>query len=94
MSTIYDVSNELAVDSVLSKSMNENKLFIAQLDNISKNSIVMGDGHYFTQNVLKKMKSSQIYGIFKVPRNIKICKQFINCNKQSDTYNYKESMYD
>ena len=35
------------------------------------------------------MNVKEINGIFKVPRNICICKDFLKTNKQSRIYNYK-----
>jgi hypothetical protein len=81
ISAIYDVSNELVADIVVDKSMNEGKIFETQLNKC--------DGHYFTKGVLDKMNVKEINGIFKVPRNICICKDFLKTNKQSRIYNYK-----
>ena len=89
MNTIYDVTNELPVNTILSKNMSEGALLIQQLNEIPKTSIILGDGHYFTQNVLNKMNNSEIFGIFKVPRNINICKEFLNSLEENRTCFYK-----
>jgi len=88
MSTVYDVSNELVMDTVIKKSMKEGKIFEKQLNNFQKKSIIMGDGHYFTKGVLNKMREKGIYGIFKAPRNLNICKDFLKMNDESKIYDY------
>ena len=68
--------------------MSEPKLLTRQLKLLPKNNIIMGDCHYFTKNVLQMINDLNIYGIFKISKNIKICKEFINSDKKNSVYSY------
>ena len=76
-SCIFDLSNEVPIDIHMDGSKNESKLFIDKINILPKNSIIMGDGKYFNKNIIRNINDNNIYGIFKVSRNLKICKDLL-----------------
>lgn len=88
LSCIYDVSNEIPVDIHIDGSKNEAKLLTDKINVIPENSILMGDAKYFSKNILNKLQENNIYGIFKVSRNINMCKTFLDSEENESVYNY------
>lgn len=88
LNCIYNNTNELPIDIILDNGNSESKLLIKQLDKIPRNSTLLADGHYFTDKVLKKLDEKGIYFIFKTPRNLTICREFLESNNNSMIYNY------
>lgn len=86
---VLDVSTNVAVDVKVSSEHNERKLLISQLDSIKPNSVIMGDGGYPNEAVIKKIKEKGMYYIFKIPKNFFVCKQFINSEKTEDICDFK-----
>jgi hypothetical protein len=106
LNCVYEMTTETATDVVVTGNMSESQALTSQMNNMEKGSVIMGDGHYFTDLVIKKLKEKEMFGVFKVPNGFDICKKFLatgtqNCMSQYGNvpirlikYNYNNSKDD
>ena len=83
LSSVYNLSNNIPLDTVVNLKINEQQTFLTQIKYIPNNSILVGDGHYCTYEIMKQLNNKNINFVFKFPKTYTICKEFIESNETS-----------
>ena len=78
ISGIYDITNTTIIDLKISQFNSERKTYFEQLDELKENDIIIHDRGYYSHKLLYKLYTRNIYPIFRMKKNFKIVKQFID----------------
>lgn len=81
---LLNIIHELKTDTGISIDINgkhsEPEATIRQIANLDGGSVLLGDGHYFEKNLIIKLHKKGIFTVFKVPKSITECKEFLHNN--------------
>lgn len=85
---VHNLSLMIPENMDLSKDFNESNMFLQQLENIDSGCMVLGDGHYCTKKIIEKCTAKKINFIFRAPKNIVVCKNFLHSRRSTAIYDY------
>lgn len=88
INTIYNITYDLPENIIITNENSESKILISQIDNVVNLKILTADSHYFTEDVLGKLKEKDIKYVIKVSKSI--CKEFHDSDKNSSTMIYRD----
>ena len=78
LTCLYDVTNKMVADIHLTNNENEREAFELHLNKIPKNSIVIFDRGYYSQEFLELLVKHQIHPIFRMRITDNFIKEFLN----------------
>lgn len=97
LSCLFDVDNQIPINYELSKSHNEQEIFIKQMSYLNKNDIVVADRGYYSNNVINSLITNKINFVIRLKKSSISVKE-LNLNTKSNshtiTYTYNEIDYE
>lgn len=90
INSVYNITDRMPSSADISTNLSEQQALLRQVQEIPEGSILLGDAHYGTQDIMTNCDENNKFFIFKIGKNIKEVKELISSNKMSDIFTINE----
>jgi hypothetical protein len=90
VNAIYNITNGLPTDVLLTENMSEQEALKSQIKYLEPDSILLGDAHYFSYDIINELSEKKINYIFKISKSFNIIKEFLKINEMSTIVDFYE----